>query len=451
MKLFSTISTVALAAVLMCQTAWGQQTDPLAELLMKKGVVTEDDFGALAKDRAGLLDVLVNKGLLSEEDALVIKMQESKKDYATKAEVAAVRDEVQAVVSEAGGYGLPSWLEGMKIKGDVRLRYESIDNDSGNDTSRFRYRLRVGLEKGFDNGLAAGFRLASAAASSGSPTTSTNVTLGGSFDNDPISIDRGYIKYAPETLEWLELAGGRVANPFLSTDIVWDSDLNFDGFVEKFTLPVSEDFEVFATLTQFALNQPGSSSTDSYLWGFQGGASLDFTDILGTELGIAYYNFQNQNGAGLNARTNTDVDGIGGPDFEFRIVDIVNKFKLEVAEMPLSLWWSVVMNAANDTPATQLNEDMAWGVGAKLGKMKKKGSWEASLAYKNIEQDAVLASMNDQDFRRTNRKGIKLGGGYQLLDNLSLKATLFLTDKVEDTLNGDVDRQHLQLDAIVKF
>jgi hypothetical protein len=98
-----------------------------------------------------------------------------------------------------------------------------------------------------------------------------------------------------------------------------------------------------------------------------------------------------------------------------------------------------------------MNEDSAWGVGAMLGKLKEKGSWRAGINYKHIEQDAVSAAMNDQDFRRTNRKGIELIGGYQILDNLSLNLELQFTDKIEESLNGDVERILAQFDIIIKF
>lgn len=194
----------------------------------------------------------------------------------------------------------------------------------------------------------------------------------------------------------------------------------------------------------------GSGTNDTVLWAFQVDANAALTDLVSGELAIGYYNLQSP-GASIAARTNTDTNSDGNPDFQFRIVDIVNKYKLEVAEMPLAIWINYVVNTANDLPAQKMNEDSAWGVGAMLGKLKEKGSWRAGINYKHIEQDAVSAAMNDQDFRRTNRKGIELIGGYQILDNLSLNLELQFTDKIEESLNGDVERILAQFDIIIKF
>ena len=368
-----------------------------------------------------------------------------------KAQQTMTRDEVKAVIKEASvGGSLPSWLDGLKIKGDFRLRYESIDNDTGNDTSRVRSRSRVGIQKKWDSGLETGLRLASASSGSGSPLTSTNSTLGGSFDNDAISIDRAYLAYTPEVAEWLWVTGGRFANPMVKTGILFDSDLNLDGLAEKASYAFTEDFELSLLAGQFILNQGGSGTNDTVLWAFQVDANAALTDLVSGELAIGYYNLQSP-GASIAARTNTDTNSDGNPDFQFRIVDIVNKYKLEVAEMPLAIWINYVVNTANDLPAQKMNEDSAWGVGAMLGKLKEKGSWRAGINYKHIEQDAVSAAMNDQDFRRTNRKGIELIGGYQILDNLSLNLELQFTDKIEESLNGDVERILAQFDIIIKF
>ncbi|MCA9396379.1 MAG: hypothetical protein KC649_04335, partial [Candidatus Omnitrophica bacterium] len=55
---------------------------------------------------------------------------------------------------------VPGWLDGLKSKGDLRLRYEihELENEDGKDRNRARLRLRWGLEKTFDEEWKAGFR-----------------------------------------------------------------------------------------------------------------------------------------------------------------------------------------------------------------------------------------------------------------------------------------------------
>ena len=55
-----------------------------------------------------------------------------------------------------------------------------------------------------------------------------------------------------------------------------------------------------------------------------------------------------------------------------------------------------------------------------------------SLSYKyaRIERDAVIGSMNDQDFYGANRKGHKIKFRYMLLDNLQFGTAYFYTDPI---------------------
>jgi len=182
-----------------------------------------------------------------------------------------------------------------------------------------------------------------------------------SFSNAELNLDRAYISVNPEMAGWLTLTGGRIANPFVHTNMVWDSDLNFDGAAEKVSFAVSEDVSLFATLGQFSLGTD-SDGEDSPLWAFQVGASADISDVLGTELAVAYYNFQDPGEGELTAGNNTP--GVGEILlYDYRILDVVNKCSLEVMEMPLSLWWNVAINLADEPSGADNMDDTAWGLG----------------------------------------------------------------------------------------
>jgi len=250
----------AMSAVLAFQVASGQSADPLVDLLLKKGVISKEDFKGDALTRDALLDVLVRKGILTDEEGVRLKSREQK-GYATKAEVAAVKQEVQGIVrQDAGGLGLPKWMDGLTIGGDLRVRYESIDQEHAPDTSRGRYRARLGISKKFGDGVEAGIRLAT-----GPGRTSANQTMDTSFSNAELNLDRAYISVNPEIAEWLTLTGGRIANPFVHTNMVWDADLNFDGAAEKVSFAVSEDVSLFATAGQFSLETPAGGDEADYV------------------------------------------------------------------------------------------------------------------------------------------------------------------------------------------
>src|SRR5262249_49280137 len=111
------------------------------------------------------------------------------------------------------------------------------------DRDRFRLRARLGLEADLSDGFTAGLRIATG--SDASPV-STNQTLGGSggnFSKYSLWLDRAFMKYEADLSATpfdnygllrntnVTLTLGRFDRPFWSpTDLMWDSDLGFDGF-----------------------------------------------------------------------------------------------------------------------------------------------------------------------------------------------------------------------------
>ena len=116
----------------------------------------------------------------------------------------------------------PKWLEGLSMGGDLRLRYEGINqNEATRDRNRFRYRFRWKIQKALNKDVDLGFRIVSG--SSNDPTA-TNQTFTGDFNYKDIFLDQAYVKYHPafltENISHLtkaEFGGGKVENPFFET------------------------------------------------------------------------------------------------------------------------------------------------------------------------------------------------------------------------------------------
>ncbi len=96
--------------------------------------------------------------------------------------------------------------------------------DTTQDRQRLRERFRLGIGAQIDDEWAAGVRLAT-----GNTTNpvSTNQTLGTSLANDSFNLDRAFIRFQPYS--WVTAWLGRFPDPWFSTDLVWDDDVNFDG------------------------------------------------------------------------------------------------------------------------------------------------------------------------------------------------------------------------------
>lgn len=125
---------------------------------------------------------------------------------------------------------IASTLGRFRWNGDVRVRFEDFFQDGTPNRYRPRIRLRVGAEGKLSEDFIAGMALASGNLND---PTSTNSTLGDSFQRKPVSIDRGYIIYNPSYFKPLSVTAGKFAYTWQRTPQTFDSDINPEGFSEK--------------------------------------------------------------------------------------------------------------------------------------------------------------------------------------------------------------------------
>jgi hypothetical protein len=232
----------------------------------------------------------------------------------------------------------PEWTSRLKPFGDLRFRsdnsifpggndntgafpnFNAINTGSPFDTSgtqfspqhnvdqdrhRIRIRARAGAEIMLGEGFDAGLRIASGSDSS---PTSTNQSLGGSggnFSKYALWLDRAYLRYdaGPRNGDGEELVFsiGRFENPFFSTIMHWDEDVNFDGLAMRGKVHINDKvstfftagyFPVYNTDFNFATNQPSKfESSDKWLLGAQIGIEWNPVEDLTAKLAVSYYDF----------------------------------------------------------------------------------------------------------------------------------------------------------------
>src|SRR5215472_8782278 len=152
-------------------------------------------------------------------------------------------------LSSAEKWKLAPWLTELELFGDLRLRYEYRGGElPGTGTSnpndwqereRERYRLRLGLRGTVLDDWFFGLRLETSA-----NPRSTNVTMGddassssagggGPFakGSDIIYVGQAYGGY--KGFPGFIFEGGRMPNPFITTRLVWDDDINPEGLAEQ--------------------------------------------------------------------------------------------------------------------------------------------------------------------------------------------------------------------------
>jgi len=399
--------------------------------------------------------------LQKKVDALTSRVKQLEGKQATlKPDVRAICKEM--MVDAGGRSATPRWLKNLVFFGDLRLRYETlcyIDNPDNVSRGRARFRLRFGFIKYFLNKqMEVGFRLASGEATDGdvindhlgSDPTSSNQSFNDNFSEKPIWIDRAYASYRPNAIKGLFLIAGKMPNPFRSTDIIWDSDVNPEGAYAEYQYGGFGVFQPFAGFGYFLARELSSSHGDTFFLAYVVG--FDWQVVKGVKVTMAatYYDWDNAR-ADVQAKIDASSSNIRGNTtgwpWNFEIIDVVTKVSWTTFNLPTKAYVEWAQNCAADDSFR--DQDNAYAFGVQLGKAKKKGTWQVAYKYAYIEPNAVFGYFTDSDFGFANRKGHKLGGAYALTDSLVAAVTIFVTEPVRSSTE---DKQvKIQADLIWKL
>src|SRR5256884_8984321 len=203
---------------------------------------------AAAQSSGALLDKLVQKGILTAEEAKDLR-QDAQKDF----------DKGYAARS-----GLGPWVTSLKFNGDFRARYDGAFQDQSNsgpgnateDRHRFRYRVRFGATVEMSDHFEIGLRLGSGEVGSAAPSLggspfSANTTMNNDASRKFIFVDLAYAKWKP--VEWFSADLGKMNNAFWFTDMVMDPDYNPEGLQQKFTLALNDHQKFNLTAGQYVI------------------------------------------------------------------------------------------------------------------------------------------------------------------------------------------------------
>jgi hypothetical protein len=442
----------------------------------------------------------VRNDMLREID--IVKQELKDLEEQMKSEVH--NDMLREIWSVKQAMAVPEWARRYRFSGDLRLRYEADYFDKNNvpdyalpsdpwnlanDTinqSRFKYRVRFGVEAKVNDNVDAILRLSTGSTSN---PVSTNTTMGDYMNKDSILFDLAYIKWQP----WkaLTLFGGRMANPWFSTDLVWDTDLNFEGLALQVKHPVSETVTPFLTIGAFPLQQNDFTSHGKWLYAGQLGAERKNQKGISAKIGAAYYDFQNITGIRNDPLDASNRNNWTAPLFMQKgntLFDIStdNSRKLALAAeykelnatgaLDIGFWDPVHIIFLADyvknfgfnqdkvnalvgdidtvTPGFQAppKETTGYQIGMSVGypSTQDAGQWRAYFYIKHLGADAVVDAFTDSDFHLggTNAKGWILGSDIGLAKNFWLTLRWLTANEISGPpLAIDV----LQVDLNAKF
>ena len=445
--------------------------------------------GARGQESGALLDLLVRKKIITDQEAEEIRGELTKEFSQTP----------------AGKLKISNPVTELEIYGDGRVRYEIRAGNSGapgtlvtnpNDLqqrNRARYRLRLGLRGTLMDDFFFGLRLETSA----SPR-STNVTFGddaGPFGktSDAAFIGQAYVGY--RGFRDITLTAGRMPNPFITTSMVWDGDINPEGLAQQYKhtfAPGGKNLEVFANFGQFLYDdqnpenpigrQPVSGGrrvpeNDAFLIGYQGGAKYNFTKDISLHVAPTIYHY-----TGYGNDFNTLYDG--DPNFRvgttttvpnqtginsLLVFNMPAEFGFKIGELPARVFGDFALNldAADRARAAgnpdEDDERYAYQIGIGVGQLKVKKDWQVNVFWQHTEQYALDPNLVDSDIfdSRVNMEGVAVQAGYAISDAITLNLTYAYGEQINNRLGtggvGDIgvnplrEYQLFQADLNFKF
>ena len=434
---------------------------------------------AQAQSSDALLDKLVDKGILTPSEAKDLR-EEVDKDF------------TRAYQAKSG---MPDWVTSLRINGDFRGRVENFnsDNDVFKDRTRFRYRLRLGVVATMFDGLEAGLRLSSrdpaSGGGSGGDPISGNTTFQDNGSRKFIYVDLAYGKWTMlnNSAVFSALSVGKIANPFVFSDMVFDGDYNPEGLAEQIAFHISDAHDLKLNLGAFALDEIGGDSDDPFMAGAQLRFDSKWSPHLSTSIGVAALGIANDetldaNAAGVwtvpnqnGGNTRLPLDPATGRQGQLAynynpiVADAavtynLDKFFMYNALFPITIAGDVMYNPAAPNDAG----NKGFSAGITFGKAGKKGLWEIGYRYKYLGANAWWEEVVDSDFGAlyesappgggsgyvagTNVKGHIISAGYSPADAFTFNVKYFMTQLIRENPPGsDSDMGRLQVDANWKF
>ena len=467
-------------------------------LITMASILAAGTLTARAQDAGALLDLLVKKRIITDQEAEEVR-SELVKDVAS---------------TSAGKLKLSAPITEVELYGDMRVRYEARQGETGppstldrpGDTlkrSRERYRFRLGLRGTLADDWFFGLRIETS-----TNPRSTNVTFGddaGPFGktSDSIGIGQAYLGYSG--LRDFRFTVGKMPNPFVNTLMVWDGDINPEGMAEqwkhtfnlnwgggqtttpaeyskdgKSTAAVTSEpshmtIDVFANLGQFVYDDANPENTfgarsvsggrlvpnsDAWMFGWQLGAKFNFTKTTYLQLAPTLYNYSGT-GDTFNTFYSGDPDRLAGTPLartarnqtginSLLIFDVPAEFGWTWGETPFRIFGDMAVNFEADDRALAAghpeagDQRYAYQIGLGIGKIKGKHDWELKAWYQHTEQYALDPNLVDSDFfdSRVNMEGFVVQAGYALSDAVIFNLSYGYGDQADGTLGtggvGDI-------------
>lgn len=468
-------------------------TEALIELLKAKGLISDEEAAALlqrARQEA-------SEPPAAAQSPQTITISPADKEQLTNGVAKQIQNDVQdqvkaalkeAVIADAKqNKWLPDWVQRIRIGGDMRLRYQG-EFFSANNAAMVQPSSPGQLMNTQVNQNLPRIRVRVTVAAQVNEQVDTAVTLLAGNDTIPISdqntlgnywnfkqflIQEAYVNWHPN--QNVTVMGGKMPNPFLASDLIFDPDVRPEGLAAIFKPQLTSRTRGFLTAGIFPLQITDISTTnfapdDKWMWGGQVGAETAPSKNVLARVGVGYYSYQNVTGV-PNSVADPHVFDQTAPQFQQKgntlfyitppntlsagdpgLLGLAGYYKeLEfIGNLDLAFFdphhvtflFDWVKNIGFDRAhAAQLvgnpglaAETIGYQAGLQVGYLdcKQRGNWKLFGYYKYLQADAVLDAFTDSDFHLggTNAKGWILGGQLGLGHNVWTQVRWFSADQI---------------------
>ena len=403
------------------------------------------------QDSSALIDVLVRKKILTAQEGENIRADLIKENTTT--------DKIKLAGS----------VTELSLYGDLRLRYQYSNLDPqfdvkvpngdpghGTQCSRLNFRLRLNGDFKLTENWFGGVQL-----TTGQNTDTGSQTYDGGFSNYPIYVSRAYVGWK-NSADWLTLVGGKQPNPFYTTDLMWDPNINPSGLVEvvKFhklftgetqetsvstggktvvstaQTPVASPWELTLSAGQFAFSDNNEDfvngqNADAFLFEEQLIFGYRFSKNVKFTIAPAYLVY---NAAQINTANNTQpfsqaTDGLPagiGETRDLSLLQVPGDVSFKLAGLSTKFLWDFSYNTngakrtrdiygvdggleiVRDSKGKIVREfqrsdhssqdDLAYQVGFQLGQNARKGDWSLLTTYRQVGLASVDPNLNASDW-----------------------------------------------------
>lgn len=324
-----------------------------------------------------LIDIMQKKGTLTRAEADALRQAA----VADAEQTEKMKKDVAKAASSSGGSA--DWTKTIKLKGDMRARYQYDNKDSGalnRDRGRLRYRLGIIANPIATWEVGAGF------ASGGDDPRSTNQTFQDAFSTKGLNLDYAYVEHE-FGMGAKAIAGkfGRKHWLYQSTDLMWDGDINPEGFSANYG-GKNQWGNWFLNGGLYVIDESSSLADDPYMFFGQLGQKWKSNDWFGT-LAVTGYGLS-EVGPGTGAFITRPGGAVGNTDNKFGIVQGSGEIGTKLGDGKASLLFDFVNNFATDT-----SEDMGFAVGGQY----KISAWKLKYLYASLDANAVPDFLPDSD------------------------------------------------------